>query len=141
MTGSEKRWKKSHTLLATAAIVVLVGGIVTGTVLINRDTTPPTADTSTSGSPTSTPTPEDTPSPDGDSSSEGGTVQPTPIGGKVLPEAMGGEEAIEALGDKIEFVAKRNNKTVDELKDLLLRDKTAQVSPSGFIVYNDSFTG
>lgn len=61
-------------------------------------------------------------------------------GTKVLPERMSGQEAIDALGDKIDVVAKRNNKTVDELKDLLLRDKSAHVSTGGFIVYIDTNT-
>ena len=61
-------------------------------------------------------------------------------GTKVLPERMSGQEAIDALGDDITVVAKRNNKTVDELKDLLLRDKSAHVSTRGFIVYIDTNT-
>jgi len=60
-------------------------------------------------------------------------------GGQLLPERMNGQDAIDALGDRISTVAERNGKTVDELKDLLLRDSTAYVTPSGMIVYLDDF--
>lgn len=59
--------------------------------------------------------------------------------GQVLPEPMAGQAAIDALGDKIEFVAQRNGKTVDDLKALLLRDATAHINTSGFVVYLDTF--
>jgi hypothetical protein len=52
--------------------------------------------------------------------------------------AVGFQGLLQA-GDRIAVVAKRNNKTVEELSDLLLRDRSAQISPEGFIVYNDSF--
>lgn len=55
--------------------------------------------------------------------------------GQVLPKAMGGQEAIDALGDDIEVVAERNGKTVEELKELLLRDHSAKVSKNGFLLY------
>ncbi|MGJ0204219.1 hypothetical protein [Leucobacter sp. gxy201] len=64
---------------------------------------------------------------------QAGTVAPR----KVLPREMGGQEAIDALGDRIDRVASRNALTVDELKDLLLRDASASVTPSGDIVYRD----
>ncbi|SJM64578.1 hypothetical protein CZ774_12985 [Frigoribacterium sp. JB110] len=68
------------------------------------------------------------------------TTEPGEVTGtnKVLPGRMSGQEAIDALGDKIDVVAKRNSMTVDEFKDLLLRDKSAHVSPQGFIVYIDT---
>lgn len=56
---------------------------------------------------------------------------------KVLPKAMSGQEAIDALGDKIDVVAKRVGKTPEELKELLLRDKSARVTPEGNIRYHD----
>jgi len=62
----------------------------------------------------------------------------TPPGGKeVLDEELGGQEAIDALGDDIDYVAKLAGKSVDELKDLLLRDKSAHVTTQGRIVYRD----
>lgn len=57
----------------------------------------------------------------------------------VLDKPLGGQEAIDALGEKIEIVAERNGKTVDEIKELLLRDKTASISTGGFILYTDDF--
>lgn len=85
---------------------------------------------------------------DPDSSAEGSTgegaeesTQPSPpLSEKVLPKEMSGQEAIDALGDKIEIVAKRNGKTVDELKNLLLDNPSAHVMPNGSIVYNDTFS-
>lgn len=74
---------------------------------------------------------------EGDSDVE---MRPSPGPGTYLEESKNGQEAIDALGDKIEVVAKRNGKTVDELTDLLLRDETAYVSPNGFIVFKDGIT-
>lgn len=51
----------------------------------------------------------------------------------VLDKPLGGQEAIDALGDDIQIVADRNNMTVDEVKDLLLKDKNMKVSPTGHI--------
>lgn len=73
-----------------------------------------------------------------ESSSEGSSGSGEPVG-QVLPEPMAGQAAIDALGDKIEFVAQRNGKTVDDLKALLLRDSTAHINTSGFVVYLDTF--
>lgn len=77
-------------------------------------------------------------------SSGGSSGRPTekskttsPGGKKVLDEELGGQEAIDALGDDIDYVAKLAGKSVDELKDLLLRDKSAHVTTKGRIVYRD----
>ncbi|KJC64991.1 hypothetical protein TZ00_05135 [Agreia bicolorata] len=98
-----------------------------------------------SPTPDLTMTPSSTPSTapsDSDSSENEGTVNtPTPFSTTVLPSPMSGQEAIDALGDKIEYVAQRNGKTVDELKDLLLRDATVHVSTSGDIFFRDDFGG
>ncbi|WP_026877591.1 hypothetical protein [Jiangella gansuensis] len=59
---------------------------------------------------------------------------------EVLPSPMGGQEAIDALGERIEQVAEINNTTVDELRDLLLRDATLRVGPSGRLMYEDTMT-
>lgn len=56
----------------------------------------------------------------------------------VLPEPMNGQEAIDALGDDIEAVARRNGKTVEELKEMLLRDSSVHISTSGFILFLDN---
>ncbi|WP_427868798.1 hypothetical protein [Leucobacter luti] len=83
-----------------------------------------------------------TPDSGGDQSKEDDVTQsptPTPApGGGFLPEKMNGQEAIDALGDNIDAVAKKNGKTTEELKDLLLRNKTAFVTPSGHLVYLDN---
>lgn len=84
-----------------------------------------------------------TPTPGGDESEEDdvtNTPTPTPpnAGGGYLPEKMNGQEAIDALGDNIDAVAKKNGKTTEELKDLLLRNKTAFVTPGGHLVYLDN---
>ncbi|WP_334152131.1 hypothetical protein [Microbacterium sp.] len=123
-------------IIAIVIMVVIVAGIlIVGVLSMNQGSAAPGADASASPQATASPT---TPT-DPDDSTEGGTVEPTPAFGSVLPEAMGGQEAIDALGDDLQAVADRNGKTVEELTALLLRDATAKVSPSGFIVYSDSF--
>ncbi|AYY11530.1 hypothetical protein EF847_01135 [Actinobacteria bacterium YIM 96077] len=61
-------------------------------------------------------------------------------GGDVLPEPLGGQEAIDALGEDLAAVAQKNGKTEEELRDLLLRDKTVKISPSGRLFYEDTAT-
>lgn len=58
---------------------------------------------------------------------------------RVLPEEMSGQEAIDALGDKIDVVAKRIGKTPDELKEMLLKNPSAHVTPYGNVVFKDNF--
>jgi hypothetical protein len=60
--------------------------------------------------------------------------------GGFLPEPMSGQDAIDALGDDLERVAEMNNRTPEELRELLLRDKTLHVSPNGFLMYVDTAT-
>lgn len=117
----------------TVTVVVLAGIIIGVTYLTSGGATP-----SASGSPTVSPTATTTPTPPG-GSEDGDDMELQPTPSQMLPEPMGGQEAIDALGDKIEVVAKRNGKTVEQLEELLLRDKSAQVSTDGFIVYVDSF--
>lgn len=69
--------------------------------------------------------------------SDAGTSVGTLPSNKVLPKEMSGQEAIDALGDKITVVAKRVGKTPEELKELLLRDKSARVTPEGNVRYHD----
>jgi hypothetical protein len=134
MADTASRSNKNRRILVLAIAAVLVAaGIFAGVTLVNQDPTESISDRATS-----TPTPEATASPT-DTNTEGGTVEPSPAFGSVLPETMGGEEAIEALGENLQVVAQRNGKTAEELTQLLLRDKTAKISPEGFIVYLDDF--
>ncbi len=67
-------------------------------------------------------------------------MQSTPLpSGNLLNEELNGQEAIDALGDNIDTVAKRIGKSPEELKELLLRDSSAHVTPKGFVVYRDTF--
>lgn len=133
ITERPSRWRTIVIVIVT--FVVLAGVVVGITYLTGGGMTPPAAEpTSTAGPDTETTAPTD-----GDADEEGDMKQtPSPINA-VLPEPMSGQEAIDELGDKIEIVAKRNGKTVEQLEELLLRDKTAQVSTSGYIVYVDTF--
>lgn len=72
-----------------------------------------------------------------DASSQDGNASTSDVSA-LLPESMSGQAAIDALGDKIDLAADRNNKTVDEFTELLLRDPTVHVSPSGRLVYIDT---
>lgn len=128
MTAPGRQRRGVVTALLIAAVVIVAGAII----LIVSTTR--AGQMSASAHPTSSEQPSTPPT-----VATPGTLSPSPITGSVLPHPMGGQEAIDALGDKIDFVAKRNGKTVDELKDLLLRDKTAQVSVDGFIAYVDTF--
>ena len=120
-------------IAASVAALIVVGVFA----LRSQGEITPTSDVTMTPLPTSSTAPTDP-----DSSENEGTVNPpTPFSTTVLPEEMSGQEAIDALGDKIEFVANRNGKTVDELKDLLLRDATAHVSTSGDIFFRDDFGG
>lgn len=130
MDETSRRPNRRRTIaLVIVAVIVVAGAIVGITYLVGN--TP---------SGTDQPSPTETTAPaDPDTGEEEGDVELTPTPSQVLPEQMGGQEAIDALGDKIEFVAKRNGKTVEQLEELLLRDKSAKVSPQGFVVYIDSF--
>lgn len=120
-----------------ATVVVLAGIIIGVTYLTSGGTTP-----SGTESPRPSASPSDTTTPDPDGGEDGDDVEvvPTPSS-EVLTEPLGGQEAIDALGDKIEIVAQRNGKTVEQLEELLLRDKAAKVSTDGYIVYIDSKNG
>lgn len=132
MIEASPRAQRTRGILLTSIVLVLiVGGILVGVAMGVREGSGPTGQQTHTATPTAAPT--DTSPPSGDK------LQPTPAFGSFLPEAMGGEEAIDALGDNLEAVANRNGKTPEELKDLLLRDKSAKVSVDGFIVYGDSF--
>ena len=58
----------------------------------------------------------------------------------LLPEPMSGQEAIDALGEHLDHVAELNGMTPDQLRDLLLRDPTVTVAPSGRLLYEDEMT-
>lgn len=124
--------------LVIATVVVLAGVVIGVTYLTGGGTTPSATE---SPSPTVSPTDTSTPG-DSDGGEDGDDVKPVPTpSSQVLTEPLGGQEAIDALGDKIEAVAKRNGKTVEQVEELLLRDKSAKVSTNGYIVYIDSTPG
>lgn len=121
--------------LVAVTAVILAGVVLAVTYLTNGGVTP-----SGSESPTVPPTAtaETTAPADPDGDEDEGDMEPLPTASSFLPEPMGGQDAIDALGDKIEIVAKRNGKTVEELEELLLRDKSARISTEGFVVYIDN---
>ncbi len=136
MSEITERPGRGRTIVIVIVTFVVLAGVVVGiTYLTGGGATPPTS------VPTSTASTDDeTSAPDDDGADEEEEdVQLSPSPATVLPEPMGGQEAIDALGDKIEIVAQRNGKTVEQVKELLLRDKTAEVSTKGFIRYIDTF--
>lgn len=136
-TIEHPRWGRIAALAAAGLLVV--AALVFGLLQLGGDgSTAAPADASPS--PTATATTSSTPTETSGTNDEGdGDVPGTSSDfNSLLPEAMNGQEAIDALGDKIEVVAKRNGKSVEELEELLLRDKTAHISPNGFIVYLDT---
>ncbi|WP_116949578.1 hypothetical protein [Jiangella endophytica] len=58
----------------------------------------------------------------------------------VLTRAMSGQDAVDALGDRLGDVAELNGMSADELRDLLLRDSSVVVTPSGRLLYDDQMT-
>ncbi len=120
-------------VVAVIAIVIVTGVLIAVASVAGSNTTPPASEPTTSAT-------ETTPPADTDDERDDMKPSPSPLG-SVLPEALGGQAAIDALGDKITLVASRNGKSVDEVKELLLRDETAKVSTSGFIKYVDDFGG
>lgn len=135
MTDAQGRPSRGRTIAILIIAVVIVAGVIIAILFATRGGQAPTAtDQPTSGTQTETTAPSDT-----DTEPNGDDVEPTPLATDVLPESMGGQEAIDALGDKIDKVAQNNGMTADELKELLLRSKTAQITPKGFIVYLDTF--
>lgn len=133
MSEITERPGRGRTIIIVIVTFVILAGVVVGiTYLTGGGSTPPAAEpTSTAGPDTETTAPDDD---DADEEEDDVNLSPT-----VLPEPMGGQEAIDALGDKIDVVAQRNGKTVEQVKELLLRDKTAEVSTKGFIRYVDTF--
>jgi hypothetical protein len=124
-------------IVVLVAAVVVVAAVITGVTFLTRDSSAPFEPDRPSAAPsTETTAPSDT---DAGSENEEDDVKLSPVPGAVLPEPMRGQDAIDALGDKIEIVANRNGKTVEQVKELLLRDKTAEVSTDGFIRYVDTF--
>lgn len=138
----QPRWGRILILTAAAAAVVAV--LIVALLQFNRGTGGDAVSTpspsATSATATSTPpppgTPTDTPATEGDDVP--GISTPT---GPLLPEPMNGQEAIDALGENIAIAAKRSGKTVEELTDLLLRDSTAHISTTGYLVYIDDLGG
>jgi hypothetical protein len=115
------------------AIVILV---IVGLVNLSADGR---ATPSSEVSPTSSPDGEATPTEQATPEAEDTMTTPSTFPTNVLPEAMSGQAAIDALGDKIVVVADHNGKSVEQLTDLLLRDKTVHVSTRGDIFFRDDF--
>lgn len=135
------RWGRILILAAAAAAVIIALVIALLQLTGGRDgdaATPSTPSPSATTAPTPSPTgaPTDTPTTEGDDVP--GTITST---GPQLPEPLNGQAAIDALGDDIAIVAKRSGKTVEELTDLLLRDSTAHISTTGYLVYLDDLSG
>ncbi|WP_166346973.1 hypothetical protein [Phytoactinopolyspora limicola] len=153
MTGiSERRKLIAVVAVAAAAVVIVAIGAAAIGLLADRDDD---AVATQDADDDATPSPSDDASDDeqdvreGDPSNDGdetdaaeerGDVAPNPAGADFLSEPMSGQEAIDALGDDLEAVARLNHRDVDELRDLLLRDSTLHVSPSGFLLYIDTAT-
>jgi hypothetical protein len=145
--NSERRKLIAVVAVAAAAVVIVAAGAAAIGWLADRDdetvvTQEPTdedaepeADDATDDATT-----EDDASTDDEPAEDDVTEGMTPMGGDVLPEPMGGQEAIDALGDDLQAVAELNNRDVDELRELLLRDHTLRISPNGFLFYIDTAT-
>lgn len=136
-TIERPRWGRIAALAAAGLVVVaaLVFGLMQlgGGGTTAAPSTPAPSPTATStGTPTATATPSTTDEEDGDVPGLNSDFS------TLLPEALNGQEAIDALGDNIELAAKRNGQTVEQLQELLLRDKTVHISTNGYIVYYDN---
>lgn len=113
-----QRSSTTRTVGLVAAGAVIIGGVVFGAVQLSNGNglTAPGDQTSTQPA-------------------DGEDMQSL---GPVLPKAMGGQQAIDALGDDINQVAKKNNMTVEKLEGILLKDSTAYISKTGFLLYGDA---
>lgn len=119
-------------IVAVIAIVIVAGTLIAVASMASTNTNTPASEPTTGAT-------ETTPPADADDEGDDVKQSPTPLASTLLPEALGGQAAIDALGERISLVATRNGKSVDEVKELLLRDETARVSTSGFIKYVDDF--
>lgn len=126
MPDTTSHQRRNSVLAVAAAVVVVAVAVVVAVWLTGRS-----GDDGDSGDSQTVAVPSSEPS-----TGTMRTVEPADL----LPEPMGGQEAIDALGDHIEDVAELNNTTVDELRDMLLRDASLLVSPSGRLLYDDDMT-
>ncbi|WP_224779996.1 hypothetical protein [Leucobacter sp. Psy1] len=143
----ERRRPKGAVTIAIAAVAILVigGAIVFGVTQMTgngNDASP-----GSGGSATEEPSPTQTDDASGGAGemeedvqssgeSDSGSAEAqgtTPLTKQVLDRPMSGQEAIDSLGDDIDLVASRNGKTVEEMKEFLLKNPSAQVSPNGFV--------
>lgn len=143
---TEREGSGRRRILAIALAAVVVALIVVVVVSRLGGDSSPSAAPSTSPPTDATPTDEEPTVPETTDPEDGGlTPAPTsslPIAtNQVLPEPMNGQEAIDALGDSLGLVASRNGMTKEELIELLLRDSSAYVSTTGYIVYFDQKRG
>ncbi|MFG6475665.1 hypothetical protein ACFXP7_04680 [Microbacterium sp. P06] len=118
--------------LAVAIVALVIVGVVN---LSANDSATPSSEVSPTSSSDGEATPTEQPTPEPEST----VTTPSSFPSSVLPEAMSGQAAIDALGDRIDVVANRNGKSVEELTDLLLRDKTVHISTTGNIFFQDDF--
>ena len=123
MTENPEPTRRVRLIVLAALAVATVAGLVVGATQL-AGIGGPASD--------SAPIPTDAASPQEDD-----VKAPNSDFSKLLPESKSGQEAIDALGDNLAVAAKRNNMTVEELQALLLRDATAHISTSGYIVYLD----
>lgn len=143
MTEQSTEQRRRGGLLITLIViaVVIAVAIIFGVMQMNPSNTSNTPGSDEPGT-SETATPE-TPSGGSDSASaadgdgqesEGRADGMRPSKQQVLSKPMSGQEAIDALGDDIAVVAERNGKSVEELKDLLLRNPSAKVTQDGDIL-------
>ncbi|MGV3562698.1 MAG: hypothetical protein ACO1ON_05390 [Nocardioides sp.] len=56
---------------------------------------------------------------------------------RVLPRTLGGRQALRVVGEDLAEIAALNGRTPAELRDLLLRDETLVLTPTGRMAYRD----
>lgn len=127
--------QQRRTVLAAAAAVVVVALAVVLAVWLTRGS----GDDDPAGDSVAVPSDAPSASAPSDAGTDAGTVAPGGQG-DVLPRAMSGQEAIDALGEHLDHVAELNDMTPDQLRDLLLRDASVEVTPSGRLMYDDQMT-
>ncbi|RIQ22272.1 hypothetical protein [Jiangella rhizosphaerae] len=123
---------RRRSVLAVAAAVVVVALAVVLAVWLTSESGGDDAGDGSVAVPSDAPA-TSTPSP------AEGTVAPGGQG-DLLPRPMSGQKAIDELGEHLDHVAELNGMTPEQLRDLLLRDASVQVAPSGRLLYDDHMT-
>lgn len=130
---TEKRTNWTMRILFAVLALAVVAVIVFSLFQMNTGDDPVGESRGSTGDETADPTAPEPTSTDDESDQD---MQPSdsPVNSThVLEESLSGQEAIDALGDDIDIVAEKNNMSVDELKEFLLRNESAVVRPDGFI--------